>query len=63
MDPQASHLIFLVKQILPKMDAETKELYVLVDVNCNLLPKANAHINISSFLTNIYPYIYMVLAS
>ena len=45
------------------MDAETKELYVLVDVNSNLLPKANAHINISSFLTNIYPYIYMVLAS
>ena len=38
------------------MDAETKELYVLVDVNCNLLPEANAHINIFSFLRNIYLY-------
>ena len=36
----------------PDLFGENKELYILGDVNCNLLPEANAHI--SSFLTNIF---------
>ena len=35
-----------------KIDAESKELYILGDVNCNLFPEASAHI--SSHLTNIF---------
>ena len=37
--------------MIDKIDAENKELYLLGDVNCNLLPEATAHI--SSSLTNI----------
>ena len=43
------------EKLIAKIDAEYKKLYILGDVNCNLLPEANAHI--SSFLTNIL-YIY-----
>ena len=35
-----------------EIDAESKELYILGDINCNLLPEASAHI--SSYLTNIF---------
>ena len=35
-----------------KIDAENKELYLLGDFNCNLLPEANAYN--SSYLTNIF---------
>ena len=37
--------------MIDKIDAENKELYLLGDVKCNLLPEATAHI--SSSLTNI----------
>ena len=39
------------EKLVDKIDAENKELYLLGDVNCNLLPEATAHI--SSSLTNI----------
>ena len=39
------------EKLIDKIDAENKELYLLGDVNCNLLPEATAHI--SSSLTNI----------
>ena len=40
------------ENVIDKIDAESKELYILGDVNCNLLPEASAHI--SSHLTNIF---------
>ena len=40
-----------MEQITAKSDAECKKSYILGDINCNLLPEANA--DISSFLTNI----------
>ena len=40
------------ENVIDKIDAENKELYILGDVNCNLLPEASAHI--SSHLTNIF---------
>ena len=40
------------ENVIDKIDAESKELYILGDVNCNLLPEASAHI--SSYLTNIF---------
>ena len=40
------------EKIIAKIDAENIELYILGDVNCNLLPETNAHI--SSFLANIF---------
>ena len=40
------------ENVIDKTDAESKELYILGDVNCNLLPLASAHN--SSYLTNIY---------
>ena len=32
------------EKLIDKIDAENKELYLLGDVNCNLLPEATAHI-------------------
>ena len=40
------------ENLIDKIDAESKELYILGDVNCNLLPEASAHI--FSHLTNIF---------
>ena len=40
------------EKVIAKIDAENKELYLLGDFNCNLLPEANAHN--SSYLTNIF---------
>ena len=40
------------ENVIDKIDAESKELYILGDVNCNLLPEASAHI--SSHLTDIF---------
>ena len=40
------------ENVIDKIDAESKELYILGDINCNLLPEASAHI--SSYLTNIF---------
>ena len=40
------------ENVIDKIDAESKEVYILGDVNCNLLPEASAHI--SSYLTNIF---------
>ena len=40
------------ENLIDKIDAESKELYILGDVNCNLLPEASAHI--SSHLTDIF---------
>ena len=39
------------EKLVDKIDAENKELYLIGDVNCNLLPEAKPHI--SSSLTNI----------
>ena len=39
------------EKLIDKIDAENKELYLLGDVNCNLLPESTAHS--SSSLTNI----------
>ena len=44
--------------IIDEIDAENKELYILGDVNCNLLPEASAHN--SSHLTFLT---FMVLVS
>ena len=41
-----------LRLVIDKIDAENKELYILGDVNCNLLPEASAHN--SSYLTNIF---------
>ena len=50
------------EKVIAKIDAENKELYLLGDFNCNLLPEANAYN--SSYLTNIFDiYMYMVLVS
>ena len=38
--------------MIDKIDAENKELYILGDVNCNLLPEASAQN--SSYVTNIF---------
>ena len=38
--------------VIDKIDAENKELFILGDVNCNLLPEAFA--NNSSYLTSIF---------
>ena len=40
------------EKVIAKIDAENKELYLLGDFNCNLLPEANAYN--SSYLTNIF---------
>ena len=40
------------ENVIDKIHAESKELYILGDINCNLLPEASAHI--SSYLTNIF---------
>ena len=40
------------ENVIDKTDAENKELYLLGNVNCNLLPEASAHN--SSYLTNIF---------
>ena len=40
------------ENVIDKIDAESKELYILGDVNCNLLSEASAHI--SSHLTDIF---------
>ena len=40
------------ENVIDKIDAENKELYILGDVNCNLLPEASGHN--SSYLTNIF---------
>ena len=40
------------ENVIDKIDAESKELYILGDVNCNLLPETSAHT--SSCLTNIF---------
>ena len=40
------------ENVIDKIDAESKKLYILGDINCNLLPEASAHI--SSYLTNIF---------
>ena len=40
------------ENVIDKIDAESKELYILGDVNCNLLPEASAHI--SFHLTDIF---------
>lgn len=56
--PPALHLSDLFdefEKVITKIDVENKELYILGDVNCNLLPGTNAHI--STFLINIF-YIY-----
>ena len=31
------------ENVIDKIDAESKELYILGDVDCNLLPEASAH--------------------
>ena len=38
--------------VIDKIDAENKEVYILGDVNCNLLPEASVYY--SSYLTNIF---------
>ena len=48
------------EKVIDKIDVENKELYLLGNINCNLLPEANAYN--SSYLTNIFD-IYMVLVS
>ena len=40
------------EKVIAKIDAENKELYLLGDINCNLLPEANTYD--SSYLTNIF---------
>ena len=40
------------ENVIDKIDTESKELYILGDINCNLLPEPSAHI--SSYLTNIF---------
>ena len=40
------------EKVIAKIDAENKELYLLGDINCNLLPEANTYD--SSHLTNIF---------
>ena len=45
----------IFENVIDKIDPENKELYILGDVNCNLLPEASAHN--SSYLTKIF-YIY-----
>ena len=40
------------ENVIDKIDAESKELYILGDVNCNLLSETSAHN--SSYLTNIF---------
>ena len=40
------------ENVIDKIDTESKELYILGDANCNLLPEASPHI--SSHLTNIF---------
>ena len=40
------------EEVIAKIDAENKELYLLGDINCNLLPEANTYD--SSHLTNIF---------
>ena len=46
------------EKVIAKIDAENKELYLLGDFNCNLLPEANAYD--SSYLTKISIYIVLV---
>ena len=41
-----------LENVIDKIDAENKELYILGDVNCNLLPEASAHN--SSYLKDIF---------
>ena len=40
------------ENVIDKIDAENKEVYILGDVNCNLLSQTSAHN--SSYLTNIF---------
>ena len=40
------------EKVIAKIDAKNKEFYLLGDINCNLLPEANAYN--SSYLTNIF---------
>ena len=49
--PRFSHRINEFEKLVDKIDSKNKELYLLGDVNCNLLPEVTAHI--SSSLTNI----------
>ena len=54
LEPEACELepVNEFENVIDKIDAESKELYILGDVNCNLLPEASAHI--SCHLTNIF---------
>ena len=42
------------ENVIDKIDAEDKELYILGDVNCHLLPEASAHN--SSYVRNIFDF-------